>query len=309
LKRNHVNVLVTHGYKSNLVGYLATRGSRVPQLPFVRGYTGEDWRIRRYEEMDRWLLRRLPRVLCVSQGTVRILQKHGFDPDACTVVHNAIDPGPGAAASPPDLARTLAIPERAPVLLAAGRLSPEKGQEFLIAALHHSHRSDLHLLLLGEGKEENRLRRLASDLGVSDRVRFLGFQRNVLGFMAAADLVVNPSLTEGLPNVVLEAFTTGTPVVATDVGGVNELVTPGRTGWLVPPGDARALAGTIEKALEDPGKARVLAENARRMVRDSFSFERQRERLTGLYEGALATGPDRRCGRGSSPPVSRRYIR
>src|SRR5262245_6127145 len=130
-----VGVLVTYGYKSNLVGALACRGTRVAHLPFVRGYTAENWRIRRYETLDRWLLRRTPRVLCVSHGTRRMLLRAGLDADHVTVVHNAIDCERVAAAAPVDLRAAFGLPADTRVLAAAGRLSPEKGHRYLIAAL------------------------------------------------------------------------------------------------------------------------------------------------------------------------------
>ena len=99
-----------------------------------------------------------------------------------------------------------------------------------------------HLVLLGSGAEEAALRRQVEQSGLTRRVAFAGFRRDVLACLAAADVVVNPSFTEGLPNVLLEAFSLGRPVVATDVGGTAELVQDGRSGWLVPAGNPAALA-------------------------------------------------------------------
>jgi glycosyltransferase involved in cell wall biosynthesis len=125
---------------------------------------------------------------------------------------------------------------------------------------------------------------------VAARIVFAGFRKDVLGCLAGADVVVNPSFSEGLPNVVLEAMALGRPVVATDVGGTRELVRSGSTGWLVPAGDPVRLAGAIREALDDGPLAARLAAGGRQLVSSSFTFDRQAEQLIGAYGAALQDG-------------------
>jgi glycosyltransferase involved in cell wall biosynthesis len=289
LSRFGVDLLVTHGYKANLVGYLGARFPRLPQVPFARGFTGEDANIRTYERIDRFVLKRFRTVFCVSEALGRDLGDRGRRGRRMITVHNGVDPVPAGQIAAVDLHREFGIPAGAPVLAAAGRLSPEKGQRFLIEALSRLPRehAGAHLVLLGSGVEQPALERLALELGVGDRVHFAGFRTGILGYLKAADLVVNPSLTEGLPNVLLEAHVAGTPVVATRVGGVPELVIAGETGWLVEPGDPGALARALAEALDDPGKAREMADAARRRVETVFSFELQTRHLVRAYEDVL----------------------
>jgi len=295
LRQFEVRVLVTHGYKPNLIGYLACRHSRVAQLAFVHGYTWENRRVRLYEAIDRRLLRRLGRVTCVSQGTRTLLQGYGIDPARVEAIHNAVDSESAASVVAADLRAEFGLPATAAVLVAAGRLSPEKGHRYLVAALAHlAERNDLHVVLLGAGPEEAALRQQVQAAGLTQRVIFAGYRPGVLRYLAGADLVINPSETEGLPNVVLEAFAVRTPVVATDVGGVKELVIPGETGWLVPARDPAALAAGILSALEDRQRMAEFAANAYRHVATQFSFAHQAERLVGLYEELLAAGGGRR---------------
>ena len=101
-------------------------------------------------------------------------------------------------------------------------------------------------------------------------------------YLAGADLVVNPSRSEGLPNVVLEALSVHTPVVATEVGGVSEVIEAGRSGWLVPPGDPGALAAAIGDALDDPARARAFADAGFDRVDREFSFGSQLETFVGV---------------------------
>ena len=290
LQHHGVDLLITHGYKSNLIGYLARARLSIPQVPYVRGYTGENWRIQRYEEIDRKLLRRFKRILSVSEGTRQRLGSYGIRMERISVVHNAVDCSGEVATV--DLRKDFAIPEEAAILVAAGRLSPEKGHRFLFEAM--SSLSDLafplHLVLLGSGREDSSLRRQALSLGLSNNVHFAGFRHPVLPYLAAADLVVNPSLSEGFPNVLLEALSVGTPVVATRVGGVGELIEEGKTGWLIPPARPSELAAAIREALGSPADAKLTAERGQRLVSDFFTFELQAQKLMAIYDRAVSSG-------------------
>ncbi len=300
LDQYDVDVLVTHGYKPNLIGYLTTRRSAVIQLPMVRGYTAESGRIRFYEAVDRWVLRRFERVLCVSEATKARLATYGIDKERVEVLHNAVACGGPHEAL--DLRSEFDLPRHARILVAAGRLSVEKGHRYLIEALQQLNHVDapIHLIILGSGREEERLREQAAGAGLVDRVILGGFRKPILPYLAGADLVVNPSMTEGLPNVVLEALSIRAPVVATDVGGVAELILPGKTGRLVPAGDAAALAKSIDDALGDPSGTRAMAEEGYRLVSESFSFTTQANRFGRLCEDLIA--PGRQSSPAPGPP-------
>ncbi len=295
LRAFRIDILVTHGYKPDLVGSLACLGGLCKQVPFVRGYTAENARVRRYEALDRRVLRRFPRILSVSGGTRRILCGHGLRADRVTVIHNAVDCKAADVVEPAALHLEFGFPIGARILVAAGRLSPEKGHRVLLEAMARLADMDppVHLLLLGEGVEEATLRRQAQLNGSAARVVFAGFRPQPLPYMAAADVVVNPSFSEGLPNVLLEAFSLGKPVIATDVGGTSELVHHERTGWLVPPGDAAALAARIRSALAEPGAARTVGERARRRASAEFSFAGQTEALLRVYRDLLGLNGER----------------
>ncbi len=285
LRRYGVDVLVTHGYKPNLVGRLAVSSIGIPQLPIVRGYTAEDWKVRIYEALDRALLRRMPGVLAVSDGMKQRLASYGLDARRIGVIHNAVECS--TAVDPVDIAAEFSLPKSARVAVAAGRLSPEKGHRFLIAAMEHlkERLPSLYVIVLGSGREQMKLEAMIADADLEGRVILGGFRRPVLGYLAGADLVVNPSLTEGLPNVVLEAMSVGTPVVATDVGGVPELVIRHKTGWLVPSADPLSLANAIEEALVDTARSAERAAAGRRLMKEAFSFPRQARRMVELLEG------------------------
>jgi glycosyltransferase involved in cell wall biosynthesis len=287
LRAARVEILVTHGYKPNLIGYLARRKAHVLQLPMIRGYTAESRRVRAYEALDRWLLRRFESVLCVSDATRELLSRYGIARDRVHVVHNSVDCDSGV--TPADLAREFGLPPEAKILVAAGRLSAEKGHRYLVEAVRLLDGQDprVCLVILGTGQAAPELRRQIAAAGLTDRVVLAGFLADVPRYLAGADLVVNPSLTEGLPNVVLEALSVRAPVVATDVGGVRELIIPGRTGWLVPAGDARALADAIALALSDGPQAGEIGKRGYQWVSESFTFAQQAARFSSLCAGLL----------------------
>lgn len=157
-------------------------------------------------------------------------------------------------------------PGAPPLLLAAGRLVPQKGFDTLLRAFALARRErPMRLVVLGEGAERGHLERLAGALGVSAEVRLPGFQANPYPWLARARLFVLSSLWEGSPNVLVEAMALGTPVVATDCpAGPAELLEGGRLGPLVPVGDAGALAAAIRGSLDHPVPAQELRQAAAR---------------------------------------------
>lgn len=173
-----------------------------------------------------------------------------------------------------------------PVALTVARLHPQKGLEFLLDAARQV--PDVVFLVAGDGPQRAALEQEACALGLGARVRFLGFRSDIPELLANCDLVVLPSLYEGLPVSVLEAMAAGKPVVATSVDGTDEVVEDGRTGLLVPPGDARALAAAIRRLIDDDALARRLGAASRAHVAAHFTAQTMVDRVANVYEEALA---------------------
>jgi glycosyltransferase involved in cell wall biosynthesis len=163
-----------------------------------------------------------------------------------------------SATAPPAPRGSLDTPEDVPLLLALGRLHANKGFDVLLAALPRIPRAVLWLG--GEGPEEAALKRLADGLGVTERVRFLGWRRDVPALMAAADVFVCSSRHEPLGNVVLESWAQRRPVVATATAGPAALIQDRKSGLLVSPDDAASLARAIKMLIDDPALAAAIAE-------------------------------------------------
>jgi glycosyltransferase involved in cell wall biosynthesis len=225
------------------------------------------------------------RQIAVSEDVAASLQElFGWPRHKITMVHNGISTPVQSVAQDTRLRRQLLGNNRAVVLVPA-RLDPLKGHQFLLEAAARVER--VHVVLAGDGPERGTLEALADRLGIAARVSFLGFREDMPLLFACADVVVLPSLAEGLPLAVLEAMAAGTPLVATAIGGTNEAVVDGVTGVLVPPRDAAALASAIEQVLADPAEARRRAHAAAERVAREFSADRMVASVEAIYEELL----------------------
>src|SRR5947209_1924147 len=220
LRGNFADVLVTHGYKSNLLGRAAARQTRIPIVSVSRGWTGENLKVWCYEAVDRVHLRFMDRVVCVSAGQAERVRRSGVPPERVRVIRNAARLPAFSAPDPAMRGRLLMLAGGdGPVVFAAGRLSPEKGLHVLVESAAQLFRQvpTARIVVLGEGGERGRLERRLSEFGIADRFRLPGFRGDVDDLLPWADVVALPSLTEGLPNVALEAAAAGRPVVASAV--------------------------------------------------------------------------------------------
>ncbi|MHA1280620.1 MAG: glycosyltransferase family 4 protein, partial [Candidatus Helarchaeota archaeon] len=183
----------------------------------------------------------------------------------------------------------LGVPQQALLVVAAGRLSPEKGHRYLVEAVAKTQplERDVCYLFCGEGQCMAELQAQSRDLGIMHRCIFPGFRRDLQDIFKVMDLLVLPSLTEGLPNVVLEAFALAKPVIATKVGGVPEVIDNGKNGILVPPKRPDLLAEAINKCLFAPEISRQMGEVGYRKVKSEFTFETQTKRLESVYHELL----------------------
>jgi glycosyltransferase involved in cell wall biosynthesis len=197
--------------------------------------------------------------------------------------------------------------QRGPIVGTAGRLDPQKGQEEFLRSiplvLKHQRRARFVIAgdeTRGEEGYRKQLLELSERLGVSDHVRFLPFVENVPEFMAAIDLFVLPSYSETYGLVLIEAMAMGKPVVATNAGGVPEIVDDGRTGLLIPPRDEGALADAIVRVLKDDSLRRDLSEQARRDALERFDSARCVDRLVQTLDSLVTLASARRRGDGPS---------
>lgn len=212
-----------------------------------------------------------------------------------TTIHNGVEiPAPGRPRAA--IRAELGLPTERVVGIIAARIDHLKGHDTLLRALallrEREMRPDLTVLIAGDGAERASREALARELGLGpDEVRFLGFRSDVADLLAASDFFVLPSLTEGLPLSVLEAMAHRLPAVATPVGGLPELITPGCNGLLVPVNHPKALADALATLAANAPLRRSYGEAAFQCVNAEFSFERMIQKYEALYHRLETTRP------------------
>lgn len=301
LRGNFTDLLVTHGYKSNLLGRPAARQAGIPIVSVSRGWTGENLKVWCYEALDRFHLRFMDRVVCVSECQARRVLRVGVDPKRVRVILNAARMRAFDKIDPDGQTRLRALAGgEGPIVLAAGRLSPEKGFSILVDAAGRVLKRvpNARFVLFGEGAERPRLESRIAQIGLSGVFRLAGFCNDLDALIPWADVIALPSFTEGLPNIALEAAAAGVPVVATAVGGTPEVVADGVSGYLVPAGDDIALADRIARVLANPELARKLGAAGTRRMAEQFSFEAQARAYEALFfelAGERVNGREAAC--------------
>ncbi len=181
------------------------------------------------------------------------------------------------------------IPPDACLLGVVGRLEEQKGHHALLAAAALRNLPALRIVIVGDGLLRVAIEEESRHLGLAERTVFAGARSDVPAVMAALDLLVLPSLWEGLPMVALEGMAAGLPVVATAVGGIPEAVVDGETGVLVPAGNVEALADALASLAHDPWRRRQMGQAGQQRARALYDIERMIERVEGVYAAALRT--------------------
>jgi glycosyltransferase involved in cell wall biosynthesis len=295
LRRERIDMLHTHLFEPSVIGLQAGVLARTPWRVMTRHYSDYHTRINKkwHVRLDQLCTRLCHRVIAVSQHTAdHIISEEGAPPDKIRVVLNGIDfdrvklSGPDARAR----VRRQFAADDAYVLLIVARLHPEKGYEYLFGALPEiRRRADRRVLLLvaGQGPFRHAFEQQVRSLGCESDARFLGFRQDVPDLMTAADLVVLPSVAEAFGLVLTEALYLGTPVMATRVGGIPEIVNDGVDGVLVPPTDSQALANAIVELLHDPERRQKMAGAGREKVINKFRFEDMVRAYEAVYEEVL----------------------
>lgn len=227
------------------------------------------------------------------------VDREGVPPNKIEVIYNGIDSSnfqPRGRRSA--IRKEFSLVSEEPLVGMIANFYPEKGHKcFLMASkiILEKH-PPAKFLIVGEGLLRREVENEASHLGLDGRVIFTGLREDVPELLEALDVVVIPSLAEGLPNVLLEAMAASRPIVASEVGGVKEVIQDGETGILVPPSDYQALAKGIIKLLENPEKARTMVNRAHKLVEERFSLPRMVKEYERLYEGLLEARAGGKCG-------------
>jgi glycosyltransferase involved in cell wall biosynthesis len=286
LKHRGAEVVHSHEFLTSVYGGAAAAIAGTPHVITMHGgkyYAGKRYR----REALRWSAKRSRAVVGVSAATANELAAHlRLSPDQVQVVHNGIRPRLG---DPAIVRHELGVRAGEMLVVAIGNLKPVKAHTVLLDALTQLRERDgtpaWRLAIAGTGSEQQRLEALAARHGVSDRLHLLGYRADVGNILAAADVWAMTSLSEGLPLALIEAMFAGKPVVASNVGGIPEVLRNGENGLLVPPRDPAALANALSRLFGDGLLRRRLGSAAKRDAEDGFGIDRMVDAYERLYTG------------------------
>lgn len=281
-----IEIIHTHTRASSVVGHFLSGLTKIPYVSTCHGF------------FKPRLGRRLfgcwgKRVIAISEAVrEHLVNDFKIKKSKIALISNGIDInafskyyGPHQIA---EIRQNIGL-KSGPVVGTVARLSPVKGHKYLINAMKIviDKKPEAQLLIVGEGPEEDSLRILVEQLGLTDSVAFMDSVIDTTLVLAVMDVFVLPSVAEGLGLALIEALAYKRPVIASDVGGIYSIVKDGITGLLVPPRCVEKLAEVIVKLLEDRELAKRLGENGRRLVEKEFSISQMRDDIEGVYKQVL----------------------
>lgn len=285
------DILHSHKLGSNVWARLLRLTVRVPAVVCHEHTWSYDPRSRSRILVNRLLSPLSDAVIAVSQEDRRkLVEVEGLPAEKVRLIYNGIDFGRVDGGLPREVSRaSMGIQDHEMLLVAVGKLQEQKGYPVLLEATAIAVRRapSLKLVIAGEGPLQAELAMLARQLGIADRVCFLGFVSDIASLLKAADVFAMASYFEGHPVALLEAMAAGRAVVATSVGGIPEMVRQGETGVLVPPSDPHALASAIAQTASDPSLRVRLGACAAQDVRQRFSIQAAVAQYVALYEELL----------------------
>ncbi|MBW1782869.1 MAG: glycosyltransferase [Deltaproteobacteria bacterium] len=284
-----INIVQTHGYKPNIIGFFLKTVTRIPWIAFAHGYTDDNWKVRTYNRLDVMALKYADTVVAVSHSMKKLLMRKGIPPYKIKIIHNAVDRNELI----PDITErvireSLNIERTQTVIGVVGRLGPEKGHIVFLKAfrdvLQQFPRTTA--LIVGEGQEKRNLVAFCHKANITKHVVFTGHVSNIADYYQIMDLLVIPSLSEGLPNVLLEAMVLGLPIIATSVGGIPEVINPDN-GILIPPGDHVRMGEKMMSLLHNRARMDLLASNAKGSIVAPFDPDKRAGEIVHLYNFLL----------------------
>ena len=282
-----VHTQLLHG---SIVGQIAARIAKIPVRVITRQYTTDCYHSghRYLDKLDTYVAKKATKVIAISNAVRDDLIEQGVKADNIELIYNGIDLQPFNRKT-----STASIRERFPdkyLIAFVANLNHRKGHEYLLQAMAELavQYQDIHLLLIGEGNLRKKLEELTVELKIEENVSFLGYQPNVPELLKEVDLYVHASVLEPLGIAVLEAMAAGRCAVATEVGGVPEIIRDGQTGFLVPPKNAAALANAIRYARENAEQTAKIAKAGRKRVEEVFDIQTIVKKYQEVYKSTMA---------------------
>ena len=290
LKEHKIDIIHSHGYKSNLYSFFATILSPVKLIATCHNWLGDESKMKFYASLDRFFLRRFSAVVAVSLPVKETLLRNGISANRTRIIGNGIDLGRFETQTiSSDVKQQFGIPESHVVIGTVGRISSEKGQIHLLKTIGRIQQQfpETTLLLVGDGDLRNNLEK---EFGGAN-VIFTGIRNDLPALYHCMDIFVLPSLTEGLPMVLLEAMASSLPVVATRVGDVPRVMVEDETGYIEEAGDEEGLEKSLMILLSDPVKRKTMGKKGYQRVIEGFSSSQMAHEYFKIYCDVLGQNP------------------
>ena len=291
---NEHDIVHGHLFHGNVYGTVAATLGGVPYVVASKHNDPPFWRQQPYRTIHELTIQRADRVCPISDHVHRyILTQTGVNPDDVQTIRYGLDPAPFDRVDDSDVAAVrseLGVADDSQLIGTVARLTQQKDLETLLRAfaLVREHRSNVQLAVVGRGERRPQLEELSEQLSVDDSVTFAGFRSDVPVLMRAFDVFALTSRWEGFGVVLMEAMAAKTPVVASNVSAIPEVVADGETGFMAPSGDIEAFADRFNRLLDDGSLALALGEAGRRRLEREFSVERMVGEMEALYRDLLA---------------------
>lgn len=291
LRKEKFDILHSYLFHANIIGRIC---GKLAGIPIIISSIRVCEKRRSHLWLDRITNRMVNLEICVSKEVKNFtIEKAGISEHKLEVAENGItdiffDAVTSCKNKKEEIKGKLGL-DNSLIVGTIARSSEQKGIEYLLHAVKRIIKQfpDITFIIAGEGLWMKKLGDLSIGLGISDKVKFLGFTDDIPEILSVMDIFVLPSLWEGMPNVVLEAMAAGKPVIATDTGGSKDIIDSNINGVLVEPGNSEALAEAILKLLGNPEQRQRLGESARETVKERFPIDKMVSKTEQIYTRLL----------------------
>jgi glycosyltransferase involved in cell wall biosynthesis len=290
VRRHDARLLHTHGYRSDMVGAIVSVLTGVPMVASAHGFTAADANVVRNEKIGRFFLRAARKIICVSDNVRETLIRSGVPEGKLVMIPNAVDFEHFRSWTGDNLRKNWKVGSDDIIIGSAGRLSPEKAHVNLVRAcgqLPSEIKGRIHIAIAGDGPERDAISQEAEATGFGQRLILAGFQSDMRPFYGAIDIFCLPSLTEGLPLVLLEACASSRPVVASRVGSVGELINDGEDGFCPDAGDIGRLTQALKQLAETPKLRSDFAAKLIAKLSDQYDVQPWVRKVFAVYNQIL----------------------
>jgi len=285
VKNEGVDIIHAHSRVSQVAAKIVSKITGVPYITTCHGY----FKKRMRKIFDTWGIK----IIAISDAVKEHLIKDlGVKEDRIELIYSGVDISrfsPGLAPEEILSVKNELGLGKGPIIGTIGRLSPVKGHRFLVEAMRHilSKRPDAEAIIIGDGTEKRCLESMVASFGGQSAVHFISSNLDTRKFLSVMDIFVFPSVKEGLGIALLEALAAGKACVASDVGGIGDIIKDGESGILVPSMSSHAISEAVIKLVDDSALRNNLGAAGRRVARERFSIDMMADKAVGLYQSVI----------------------